>query len=437
MCNRDQRLRTLPCSQTLEVYLAVLGDKPVRARTGIGNDRAVLERRTNTALERAVLLLKGGRAADEALAALGQIRAQNEVQLAACTGNLLDAGTFCVHLAEQIHIHNIVDGNEVVDLCDGARIVSIGYRCRHALRIIIYKIVQLLGACAEREHLTAAVDGLLRAVDLACTGDVNECVNVHFSMNAEVLQVRLRDHRAYGIRHAADAQLQARAVRDFLHDQLCNRLINLGRLAACAHLRHFGVALNDHIHLRNVNAVLKAAKAARHILVDLNDDNIGYIADGFQVRSLRTEAEPAVCVHRRHLNHGYIDMTDVLAVPARHLGVAQCAVKAEALHACLALNAGHVPRVPGDLVGCIRNIEYRRSAHEYAAAEVYILQLAHAGSKCLVQCNRRTRTPAVVYPVTRFNNLNGFIRRCQLLLIQCSIIHADSLRLTCSSLFIL
>ena len=186
-----------------------------------------------------------------------------------------------------------------------------------------------------------------------------------------------------------------------------------------------------------MNAVLKAAKAARHILVDLNDDNIGYIADGFQVRSLRTEAEPAVCVHRRHLNHGYIDMTDVLAVPARHLGVAQCAVKAEALHACLALNAGHVPRVPGDLVGCIRNIEYRRSAHEYAAAEVYILQLAHAGSKCLVQCNRRTRTPTVVYPVTRFNNLNGFIRRCQLLLIQCSIIHADSLRLTCSSLFIL
>ena len=256
-------------------------------------------------------------------------------------------------------------------------------------------------------------------------------------MNAEVLQVRLRDHRTYGIRHAADAQLQAGAVRDFLHDQLCNRLINLGRLAACAHLRHFGVALNDHIHLRNVDGILKAAEAARHILVDLNDDNVGHIADGFQVRSLRAEAEPAMCVHRRHLNHGYIDMTDVLAVPARHLGVAQCAVKAEALHACLALNAGHVPRVPGDLVGCIRNIEYRRSAHEYAAAEVYILQLAHAGSKCLVQCNRRTRTPAVVYPVTRFNNLNGFIRRCQLLLIQCSIIHADSLRLTCSSLFIL
>ena len=92
MRNRDQRLRTLPCSQTLEVYLAVLGDKPVRARTGIGNDRAVLERRTNTALERAVLLLKGGRAADEALAALGQVRAQNEVELAACAGNLLDAG---------------------------------------------------------------------------------------------------------------------------------------------------------------------------------------------------------------------------------------------------------------------------------------------------------------------------------------------------------
>ena len=89
MRNRDQSLRTLPCSQTLEVYLAVLGDKPVRARTGIGNDRSVLERRTNTALERAVLLLKGGRAADEALAALGQIRAQNEVQLATCTGNLL------------------------------------------------------------------------------------------------------------------------------------------------------------------------------------------------------------------------------------------------------------------------------------------------------------------------------------------------------------
>ncbi len=68
--NRNQRFRTLPCSQTLEVDLAVLGYEPVCARTGVGDNRTCLKRRTNAAFERAVLLLEGGRAADEALAAL-------------------------------------------------------------------------------------------------------------------------------------------------------------------------------------------------------------------------------------------------------------------------------------------------------------------------------------------------------------------------------
>ena len=242
-------------------------------------------------------------------------------------------------------------------------------------------------------------------------------------MDAEILEVGLCDHCADGVRHAADAQLEARTVRDLLNDQLCNRLIDCGRCSAAAHLRHGLIILDDHIDLGNMDRFLIQTEAARHILVDLDDNNIGSLADCLEVGRLRTEAEPALRVHRSDLDHGNIDAADVLAVPARQLGVAQRGIEAEALRAGLALDARHMPRVPGQLVCNIRHIENRRPAHQHAAAEIYVLQLVHACGERLVECVRRAGAPAVIDPVSALDDLDGLLGRRQLAFIKCCEIH--------------
>ena len=246
-------------------------------------------------------------------------------------------------------------------------------------------------------------------------------------MDAEILEVGLCDHRADGVRHAADTQLEARTVRNFLNNQLRYRFIDRARRAAAAHFRHRSIVLDDHIDLGNVDCFLAQAEAARHILVDLDDNDVGSLADRLQVGRLRTEAEPALRVHRRDLNHGNVDAADVLAVPARQLGVAQRGVEAEALHARLALDARHMPRVPGQMIGCVRNIENRRTAHEHAAAEINVLQLAHACGERLVERVRGAGAPAVVHPVAALDDLDRLFGRRQLALIQCCEIHRDNL----------
>ena len=114
-------------------------------------------------------------------------------------------------------------------------------------------------------------------------------------MYAEILQVGFRNHGTDRIRHAADAQLQAGAIRDLLHDQLGHRAVNVGRRTAGAQLRDRRVlTLDDHIYLGDVDRFLKAAQAARHVLIDLDDDNVGHVAHCLQVGRVRAEAEVAV-----------------------------------------------------------------------------------------------------------------------------------------------
>ena len=79
----------------------------------------------DTGLQIAVFVGKGGGAADKALAALGQIGTQDEIQLSACAADVLDTGGFCGDLTEEIHIHGVVDGNEIVELSDHAHIIGI------------------------------------------------------------------------------------------------------------------------------------------------------------------------------------------------------------------------------------------------------------------------------------------------------------------------
>ena len=71
-------------------------------------------------------------------------------------------GGLGVDLAEQVDIHGVVDGDEVVELSDDPHIVGVVYRgspCTSGLRFEI--VVELLGAGGEGEDLAALVDGLV------------------------------------------------------------------------------------------------------------------------------------------------------------------------------------------------------------------------------------------------------------------------------------
>ena len=84
-----------------------------------------------------VLVLEGGGAADEALSALGQVSAQNEVKLSACTADVLDSCGLCIYLTEEVEVNRVVDGHEVVQGCDGADVVGVINRSAHAGRVVV------------------------------------------------------------------------------------------------------------------------------------------------------------------------------------------------------------------------------------------------------------------------------------------------------------
>ena len=115
VCHADQSLGRFPRGQAVQVHAAILGAQIVHVGAGVGNDAAILQRGTDAAFQLAGLFIKeGGGQADKALAALRKVGTQHKVQLAACTGNVLDTGTLGVHLTKQVDIHGIIDGNEVI-----------------------------------------------------------------------------------------------------------------------------------------------------------------------------------------------------------------------------------------------------------------------------------------------------------------------------------
>ncbi len=210
-------------------------------------DGAVGQGGDDAALHGAVLAGDGGGHADKALAALGQVGAHDKVQLAAGAGDVLEAGGLGVHLAEQVHVDGVVDGDEVVDLGDDPDVVGVVHRGAHHVGVAVHVVIQLLGAGGKGEHLAALVQRLVPAGDLAGGGHVHKAIHIHLGVDGQVLQVGLGDHGADGVGHAADAQLQAGAVGDLGHHQVGHGPVHVGGLAAAAQLGHGGIVPLHHI----------------------------------------------------------------------------------------------------------------------------------------------------------------------------------------------
>ena len=85
--------------------------------------------------------------------------------------------------------------------------------------LLLMRVVLLPRAERERVDGLAGIDGLARARDEAGLEQLDHAVDHHLGVDAEILDARLLEHRADRVRHAADADLQARAVLDLGGDE--------------------------------------------------------------------------------------------------------------------------------------------------------------------------------------------------------------------------
>ena len=166
-----------------------------------------------------------------------------------------------------------------------------------------------------------------------------------------------------------------------------------------------------------MDAVVKAAQAHGHVLVDLHDDGLGALAHRLQVGAAGAEVEPAMLVHGCHLEHGHIQSLDAVAVVAGQLGVAQGDVVGKALIDGLALDAAHVPGVPCEVLSGIGHVKNRRPVGQDAAPDVDVLQLPHPLGQSHVQRIGGADAPAVIHPVTGLDGLHCLVSGGQFLLI--------------------
>ena len=147
---------------------------------------------------------------------------------------MLQPGTLRVHLAKQVHIHSVVDGDKVVQLGNHMDIVGVIHRRPHHLRVVIDIVVELLGARAKGKHLPPLIQVLVLAGDLARICDIHEGIHIHLGVNTQILQIRLGNHAANGVGHPADTQLQTGPVGDLGHYQVGHRLVHLSGLSTAA-----------------------------------------------------------------------------------------------------------------------------------------------------------------------------------------------------------
>ena len=303
-------------------------------------------------------------------------------------------------------------------------IVRVIDRCAHDVGVAIHVVIELLRTGGKGEDLTALVEILVLAGDLAGERHIDKAVDVHLGVNGQILEVRLGDHRTDGVGHAADAELQARAVRDLGYDKVGNCGVDLSGGAARAELRHGRVlTLHDHVNVLDVDLAAGEAVDPRQVLVDFNDDGLGSVEHVSQMRGRERVAEVAVLVHRRDLDHGDVNMNVAVAVEARQLAVTHRREIAHALGDDLAVDAAAMPGVPCEVLAGVLCLADLGHPHCHAAAHLDVLELALARCKRLVERVGVVGAPAVVDPVAALDDLDGFFGRGQLLLIKPCVIH--------------
>ena len=231
-------------------------------------------------------------------------------------------------------------------------------------RVVIEEIVEFLRTEGEGVDEFADIVLLLAIGDAARLVDIDKAVAEHLGMHPEVAQVGGGDQFADGVGHGADAELQAGAVLDLGNDDLGDLLVDIGdlRLRQAEHL--LVVALDDGVDLGDMDLLLVAAVAVRHVLVHLDDDLFRRLDLGPGKGIGDPEIEEALAVHRRGPQQHDIGGDIVVFVVARPFMVEQRDIVADLAVVEFAVGAGKMPAVVAEALPFRIGLGDRRLAGE-------------------------------------------------------------------------
>src|SRR5450756_1135386 len=371
--DRDQGLGTLPAGHALEIDHPVLGDQVVDGRAGACDHGARRRDRLDPGMHLALFVRVGGRQADEALASLGPIGGEHEVELTAGAADVTRAGRFGTDLTCQVDFESAVDGDDLVILGGDAGSVRVVHGVGSQGRVVVHEVVQLLGTRSKGPGDPASVDGLAHSGDSACLDHVAHGIDQHLRVDTEVLEVGFRDHLPESVRHSADPQLDAGPVRDLGQDVLGDPPVRLRRRYRRQFRKSEVTSFDDVVDLRDMHGMIVATVDLRHVFVDLDNDRTCHLTCGRVVRDSDPEAEVPMLVHRCDLD-GHDICTLVLTHITRHLRVLHGKEVGDALLHHLPLEAPSVPAVPGEMLTLRVTLEAGHRLHEDGAAEIVSVQ---------------------------------------------------------------
>ena len=235
-------------------------------------------------------------------------------------------------------------------------------------------------------------------------------------MDAQILQVALGDHLPHGVGQRADAQLQGGAIRHVLHDELCDLHLRLGGRRRLHVGQRAMVALHDHVHITDVDALVQAAVYPRQILIHLKNDNIRLVQHRASRSIADGEIEISVLIHGRHAHNGHVHSEELRIIPAqitKHHGdkVAQPPV------AELALIAGQMPAVVYKVLPCGVVFHHLDGLEDQVSPHLHAPQLVLAAGDGGIHQRRKSAAHGNVDPVTAFDDSCRLVRSAKLALI--------------------
>ena len=120
----------------------------------------------------------------EGFAVVGGIGTGYEVQLAASPADVPRTGRFGADLAVKVGGDTAVDGNEIIELADGFRIVDVMHRRRQDILIVVQKFIEFLRAHTNGEDAFPPLERLFVVGNLACLIQVEIAIAHELCMHA-------------------------------------------------------------------------------------------------------------------------------------------------------------------------------------------------------------------------------------------------------------
>ncbi len=235
-------------------------------------------------------------------------------------------------------------------------------------------------------------------------------VDEHLGVDAQVAHAGLLQHRAHGIGHAADADLQAGAIVHLRSDEGRDLAVDLADRRVAQFGQRIAAFVDEVVDLADVDRVL-VAENLRHMLRHFDHDAARTLRRGMGVGCGKAEVETAVCIHRCRLQDQDVTGINEAAIPVRHLAEVHRHVIAATGVVLLAVIAGEVPAEPVEGLAIGVAFQHGTRAHAQAGPDVDAAQLALAGRQCLIEAIRLAQAETPIQPHAGLDQRGSFHRR--------------------------